>query len=217
MDEVVDLAQLAATCEDYVKRAVGVALDGTQDTLPILDHYVREATRGVSVAGSSSEAPAGDGATANHPGAAGDSAALLGPLVPATGAYFGQLVLKQFAGARFIAHGQDYASYRIEFGPYFLHFNPMGIAHEVITGEDAPGYHAHFAVLDEARPVVEQSLASGLTVRTQDYYSFSVRHETLEQVVAVLSALEEQRRGPARHFPTEVYDSAIGGLAAAKG
>lgn len=213
MDEVVDLAELAATCEDYVKRAVGVALDHTQDTLPVLDHYVREAVRGVH----GSRDPGTGGSEASTAGAAGDTGVLLGPLLPATGAYFGQLVVQRFKGARFVAHGQDYAGYRIEFGPFFLHFNPMGIAHEVITGEDAPGYHAHFAVLDEARPVIEQSLASGLSMRSQDYYSFSVRYETLEHVVAVLSALEEQRPGRTRHFPTEVYESAIGKPAAAKG
>lgn len=196
MDEAVDPAQLAATCVDYVKRAVGLELDYTQDTLPVLDHYIREAARNAGQ---------------------GDRAALLGPLLPTAGAYFGQLAVTRLAGARFVTRGQDYANYRVEFAPFFLHFNPLGIAQEVLACADAPGWHAHFAVLDEAQAVVEQSLAQGLSMRDQDYYSFSVRYETLEQVAATVSALEEQRKGPARHFPTEVYEAAIGKLAAAKG
>lgn len=192
----VDVAELAGACVDYVKRALGLELDYSQDTLPLLDHYLREASK--------------DART--RPGAD----ALLAPLVPAAGAYFGQLAVRLFEGARFHAPGDDYARYRIEFGRFFLHFNPLGIAQEVLTGADAPGWNAHFAMLDEARQVVEQSLSTGMQMRAEDYYTFSVRYETLEQVVAVLAALEEQHKGPARHFPHSVYESALGGPAPAK-
>ena len=188
-----DLAQLASTCVDYVKRSLGVELDFSQDTLPLLDHYLREA-----VADARRE---------------GRDVSVLGPLVPVAGAYFGEVVGHQFGSVHFHAPGEDYANYRVEFRDCFLHFNPLGIAHEVLLAADAPGWHAHFATLDEAQPVVEQSLASGLALSERDYYSFSVRYETLEQLVAVLRALEEQRKGRPRHFPHEVYESALGALA----
>ena len=36
------LRELTAACQRSVQEAVGVPLDGTQDTLPILDHYLSE-------------------------------------------------------------------------------------------------------------------------------------------------------------------------------
>ncbi|MDD9967170.1 MAG: hypothetical protein OXR73_13135 [Myxococcales bacterium] len=190
MNSATDVTELADACVAYVKRSLQLELDYSQDTLPLLDHYLHEA--------------------ANQARTNRTPEAVLAPLIPTAGAYFGQLVVHQFPGCRFHAPGDDYGHYRVEFSPFFLHFNPLGIAHEVLLGEDAPGWHAHFAVLDEAKPVVEQSLSTSLALREQDYYSFSVRYETLEQVVAVLSALEEQRPGPPRTFSADVYEGAVG-------
>jgi hypothetical protein len=39
------VADLAASCIDYVQRSLGVELDYTSDTLPLLDHYLLQASR----------------------------------------------------------------------------------------------------------------------------------------------------------------------------
>jgi hypothetical protein len=180
------LVELAESCVDFVHRALSLPLDYTQDTLPILDHYLRVARKEVR------------------------EAMLLSPLVPTAGAYFGVLLCQQYPDARFVGEGADYENYRVEFGSIFLHVNPVGIAQEVLTASDAPGFHAHFSMLEDQRLIVEQTLTEGLALRDDDYYSFSVRYEMLDHVVAVLAALEGQRADGPRSFGPEVYAAMLG-------
>lgn len=183
--------KLAEGCVYFVEEALQLRLDYTQDTLPILDHYLREASQDEKVAS----------------GAMPEVGALL---APAAGAYFGELVRRSLPDARWHAPGEDFANYRIEFGSFFLHFNPVGVAQEVITGEDAPGWNGHFAMLEAGRKVVEPTLAQGLAMRDADYYSLSVRYETLEQVASVLEAFAKQDAGPRPTYDAAVYAAAAG-------
>ena len=185
------LIDLAENCVNFVKRSLQLPLDYTQDTLPILDHYLR-------VARSETK-----------------KASVLSPLVPAAGAYFGVLLCRQFGGARFVGEGEAYELYRVEFGNFFLHVNPLGIAQEVLTASDAPGWHAHLSMLPDQRVVVEQTLTQGFGLSDQDYYSFSVRYEMIDHVVSVLSALEGQRTHGPRHFGSDVYAAMVGEKAVA--
>src|SRR5262245_61853652 len=127
------IADLADACVRFVHDALGLRLDYTSDTLPILDHYLHEAARG----------------------ARPEVQALL---APAAGAYFGELVRRHMAGARWHAPEADYARYRLEFEPFFLCFNPIGVAMEVVQQADAEGWGAHFGLLDDARSSVEHAL-----------------------------------------------------------
>ena len=186
-----ELLQLADSCVDFVQRALQLPLDYTQDTLPILDHYLRTARKEAK------------------------DASVLAPLVPAVGSYFGVLLCRLFDDARFVGEGEAYEQYRVEFGSLFLHLNPLGIAQEVLTVADAPGWHAHLAMLPDQRVIVEQTLTQGLSLQDQDYYSFSVRYEMIDHVVAVLGALESQRSEGPRHFSSEVYAAMVGAKAVA--
>jgi hypothetical protein len=178
-----EIADLADSCVRFVRDALGLELDYTTDTLPILDHYLRERARGASEA-------------------------VIDLLAPAAGAYFGEVVRRQMAGARWHSPKDDYAAYRLEFDPFFLCFNPIGIAREVLTSRDAEDWGTHFQVLDDARQLVSDALA-GNEVESDDYYTFSVRFETLEQVADLLSGLEEAR-AERRHFGPEVYRAVHG-------
>ena len=176
------IEELAQACVRFVEEALSLKLDYPQDTLPVLDHYLRER-------------------------AAQAEPEVLGLVAPAAGAYFGEVVRRAVPGARWHAPDDDYEHYRIELDPVFLHFNPIAVALEVLARDDVEA--AHFAVLDEARPTVEQALESGAQVRKDDYYTFSVRFEALEQVLDVLAGLEGQRTQP-RRFGPEVYRAACG-------
>ncbi len=178
---------LAASCVKYVKDALGLELDYAPETLPILDHYVR-----------------GKAATAS------DSIREL--LTPTLGAYFGEVVRRHAPGSRWHAPDAAYADYRIEFDPFFLCFNPLGVAAEVLVGDDVEGYGTHFQILDDARPVIEDALAHSLSVSVDDYYSFSVRYETLELVISVLLEIERVSRDTPRRFGPDVYRAAAGEL-----
>jgi hypothetical protein len=173
-----EIGDLANSCVRFVRDAIGLELDYTPDTLPVLDHYLRER-------------------------ASGAADAVIDLLAPAAGAYFGEVVRRQMTGARWYSPKDDYAAHRVEFDPFFLCFNPMGIAREVLTRSDAEDWGAHFQVLDDARELISDALAAH-ELESDDYYTFSVRFETLEQVADLLGGLEETRAAR-RHFGPEVY------------
>lgn len=185
-DEEVPAAieQLSEGCVRFVQQALSLPLDYAPETLPILDHYVRERGR--------------DGRE--------EISALL---APPTGAYFGEVVRRTLGYVRWHSPGDDYDRYRVEFEPFFLSFNPIGIATEVIRQGQVAGPGAFFDVLDEARELLKETLAKHARVPTEDYYTFTMRYEVLEQVADVLFALESARK-ERRHFGPEVYRAARG-------
>jgi hypothetical protein len=177
----------AQACRVFVKEALGIELDYTPETLPLLDHYVRTKAK-----------PASD--------------EVRDLLTPPLGAYFGEVVRRSLdnEGVRWHTPSDDYSNYRLEFEAFFLHFNPLGVALEVLMEEDAEGYGAHFQILDEARPAVEAALAESDSVSEEDYYTFTMRYETLELVVSILLGLETQHAAQPRRFSREVYRAASG-------
>ncbi|HYJ11357.1 MAG TPA: hypothetical protein VEX18_20180 [Polyangiaceae bacterium] len=178
------IAQLSDGCVRFVQQALNLPLDYTPETLPILDHYVRERGR--------------DGRE--------EIAALL---APPTGAYFGEVVRRTLGYVRWHSPGDEYDRYRLELEPFFLSFNPIGVALEIIRQGQVAGPGAHFEVLDEARDLLKETLAKHARVPTEDFYTFTMRYEVLEQVADVLFALESVRK-ERRHFGAEVYRAARG-------
>ena len=178
----------AEACRAFVKEALKLELDYTPDTLPVLDHYVRE----------------------NAKDASGEVRELL---TPTLGAYFGEVVRRSLdaEGVRWHAPGEAFMQYRLEFDAIFLHFNPLGVAVEVMTDDDAEGYGAHFQLLDEARARVEEALEQSESISAEDYYTFTMRFETLELVTSILLGLEQQQPAT-RRFGRDVYRAASGEL-----
>ncbi len=178
------IEQLSEGCVRFVQQALNLPLDYTPETLPILDHYVRERGR--------------------------DGREEIGALLaPPTGAYFGEVVRRTLGYVRWHCPGDDYDRFRIEFEPFFLSFNPIGVATEVIRQGQVAGPGAHFDVLDEARELLKETLQKHARVPTEDFYTFTMRYEVLEQVAEVLFALESARK-ERRHFGPEVYRAARG-------
>lgn len=170
------VADLSDACCRFVEKAVGMAPDFSPETLPVVDHYARtlppDASREV-----------------------------LSLIVPATGAYFGEVVRRSYPGVHWHCPDEDYAAYRLQFERVYLTFNPLGVALEVLTRKDAGDWHAHFDVQARDRPTVEESLQAVRGVREDDYYRFAVRYEAIDQIVHLLQALQEQR-GEAPHALT---------------
>jgi Family of unknown function (DUF6278) len=179
-----EVHELAAACVRFVREALGLELDYTPETLPFLDHYLKER--------------------------AGDAKPEVQALVaPAAGAYFGEVVRRCMSGARWYAPPGDYHGQRLEFEAFFLSFNPTGVATEVLTAADSNGWGAHFQVLDEARSAVAASLETSAAVDAGDYFTLSLRLEVLQQIADVLLSLEDQQPNP-RHFGPDVYRAAEG-------
>lgn len=153
------VAELAEACRRFVEQAVGVALDGTQDTLPLLDHYLKEVPQ---------EAPA----------------EVVDLVVPAAGAYFGEVVRNTLADGNWHAPQNEYEAWQLSFNSCSLRFNPVAVASEVRAGaSDGGGLQLN----PQEQKLAEAALARTQSVDPDDYYRLTVRFEAIEQVYLLLS------------------------------
>jgi hypothetical protein len=183
-DDVQDSApelilELSDACVRFVERAIGIRLDYTADTLPILDHYLQSA-------------------------ASVDRDEIINLVGPAAGAYFGEVVRLQLGAKRW--HLEDeHEGWRLEFEHVFLTFNPVGAALEAIWRHEVEGYGANVAVLPEADASVKDSLERMGDVRPDDYFRLAVRFEVIEQVAELLTEIAAHKNETHRRFGPEVY------------
>jgi len=176
------IIDLVASCMRFVERAVGLPLDFTPDTLPVLDHYLRGARS-----------------------ASRDEITNL--IVPAAGAYFGEVVRRHLGPARWHWDEADPSACRLEFERVFLSFNPLGSALEAIRGSAIPGSGAHFGLLRDEEAMVHAALERMGEVREDDFFRVAVRYEAVEQIVMVLLELGASSGQPFRVFGPDVYDA----------
>lgn len=189
MDTPQHVADLATACVASVKATVGMTLDLSTDTLPVLDHYAH----GVLDASEDE---------------------ILSLTAPMCGAYFGEILRRRFSGFRWHAPKDAFDEWRLELEPAFLYFNPVGIALEVITEADAPGWHPHLGLRPEDREEVERAVALFGDARPSDYYSFAVRSEVLEQAMEALARLVAADEG-SKSYTHGDYAKVVAELAAA--
>ena len=175
------VAELAAACMRFVATKYKVALDGTPDTLSLVDQYVRESREAYK------ERP--------------ESIDLV---APAIGAYLGE-VLRQEFGAEWFAEGSP-ESFRLYFRHVYLAFNPVGIAREAITMEEAEGWHAHLELDPGERDVINERLAAMPEVEEDEYYLPTTRYEVITVVVETLRARAEDSGLGDIDFSREDYD-----------
>ncbi len=157
-----EVAELARACIEFVKKATGMELDYTSETLPVLDHYVRTARDEVT-----------------------GKAELLALVAAPVGAYLGEVARRKFA-ARWFAPPGEHRRFRLELGDVFLSTNPIGAAVEALLLDEAPAWGARFRLRPADEAIAEQALANLPEVDVEDYYAPSSRLETLEIVVEAL-------------------------------
>ena len=150
---------LTVACVTSVKNATGLELDLTQDTLPILDHYLERA-----------QSPAEE---------------IVSLVAPMCGAYFGELLRRHFEDGVWNV-GDDYAQWRLSFKPGSLEINPIGLALQIITRSDASGWGAHLQMAPSVRAKVQRALAVLGSVRDDDFYTFAVQFEGIDQAYRAL-------------------------------
>jgi hypothetical protein len=160
------VAELCAACMRFVASKYKVSLDGTPDTLSLLDQYVRDAREAVRERPESVELVA-----------------------PACGAYLGE-VMRQAFRAEWSAEG-DYASWRLYFSNVFLSFNPLGMGLEAVTMTEAEGWGAHLTLDPGERDEIEERLAAMPQVDEEEYYLPSTRLDVVTAVVETLRARAE--------------------------
>ncbi len=175
------VAELCAACMRYVAGKYKVALDGTPDTLSLVDQYVREAREAYRQRPESLELVA-----------------------PAIGAYLGE-VMRQAFRAEWFADG-THEGWRLYFHHVYLTFNPIGMAREAITMEEAEGYHAHLGLDPAEREAIDERLAGMPAVDEEEYYLPTTRFDVVTVVVETLRARAEASGTGDITFGRDDYD-----------
>jgi hypothetical protein len=150
----------------YVRRALGIQLEYDSNTLPVLDHYLRNVPE--------------------------DQPAALQLVVATSGAYFGEVV-RQRLGGRWELADQE-AEWRIVL-PTGLNFSPVGFVAAAIARADLADLDSEIAAPPRMLPYVQRALARMGEVTIEDYYSLCGRLDTLEHVHEVLVAVAAQMLG----------------------
>ncbi len=151
---------LTVACVTSVKNATGLLLDLTQDTLPILDHYADLA-----------DSPRDE---------------VVSLLAPMCGAYFGELIRRELDDGHWQNLEGSHSEWRLGFDRCSLALNPIGVALEVLLGQEVSEWGAHLETAPSERLRVKEALEVYGDVRDRDYYSFSVRFEAIEQAYRAL-------------------------------
>ncbi|HEY8079624.1 MAG TPA: hypothetical protein VIF62_36085 [Labilithrix sp.] len=175
------VAELVAAASRFVAAKYKVPLDGTPETLSLVDQYVRD----------------GREAVRERPDA-------LELVAPALGAYFGEVVRHAF-GAEWFAEGAHDA-WRLYFTHVYVSFNPIGLAREALTMRDEEGWHAHFEVDPGERDAIDERLRAIPDVDEQEYYLPTTRLEALTIVVETLRARAEASGTGDVRFTKDDYD-----------
>ena len=169
------IAELADSCVRYVERSLGVKLDFTAETLPLLDHYLAEAQKAL-VAQSEADANA--------------AKTTLPLLVHTAGAYFGEIVRRRYPSWWRI-EGSDPMTFRIELETAYLALSPMLFMYEALArglalrGDEAVFEAAQIEMDEEDQKDAAARLAD-LEVDDEEYYAPSTRLEAIDVCVETI-------------------------------
>lgn len=155
--EVLRMADQART---YIQKALEFDVDGTHDTLPVVDHYLNDVPK--------------------------DEAALCDLVASAVGSYFGEIMRDRFGG-NWVATAEDPAGWRLELTSCTLSFFPIAMAYQAIQrGKHEDRYDDGVYVEPEDREGLRQALEMAAPVAEDVYYTLCNRFDTVEYIVELL-------------------------------
>src|SRR5450432_2264297 len=158
---IVDLAQ---ACVRFVEAALGVRLDFTPETLPVLDHYISTRRKELT-----------------------DKPATLGLVARTVGAYFGEVVRHRIACFWHVP-SDDPTAWEIRLMPVYLAFHPVGVAYDAITHGDQDGPTEYLRIEDEDREAIEMRLSELPAATDEEFFLLSTRLEVLDIAVDAIKA-----------------------------
>jgi len=156
--------ELARACVRYVQEAMGMQLDYEPETLPLLDHYLASRRRDL----------------ASRP----DLASLI---ARAAGAYFGEVVRRRVQTFWHVPT-DDPSSWELRAEPVYLSFNPVAVAHDVMSHGDEEGPTSRLELDDEDRDLVEARLAELPAATENEFYSLCTWLEVIDIAVDAAKA-----------------------------
>lgn len=160
---------LSAEARAYVRRALSLELDGTDATLPILDHYLGQVPR--------------------------DPPEIAELVCAAAGCYFGELLRDRFGGD-WIPEGAGPASWRLELAQGALSLQPMALAHKVISRGGEDPFDDTVVVIPPLRQALAEALERLAPLEEEAYYSLAGRFDALETIVDLVVALQREDEEP---------------------
>ncbi len=159
------VSELASSCIRFVHGAVGVQLDFTHETLPVLDHYLRNARAEVQQRPEAAEL-----------------------LTQSLGAYFGMVLAAGFGG-QWRAPSSDVHEWFLYLQPVFLAVNPIGVASDVLfEGGRHDGPSGELRVAASERALIAERLESMPPLPEDEYYTFVARFEAFQVCFDTLRA-----------------------------
>jgi hypothetical protein len=150
--------ELAERTVDFVRRAIGIALDYTPETLPVLDHYLS--------------------------GVPDDNLETVALVAATAGAYFGEVARRTLGGEWGDTEGSP-TEWELVVADG-LRLAPGAFAREAILTTDTG--EAIYDVPDADRAAVEDALDAKGEVAEDEYYSLCGRLETMQLIADVLAA-----------------------------
>lgn len=178
------VAEFAQTCVRYVQTSLGVALDFEPETLPLLDHYLRQAQKDAL-----------------------DRPETIPLLATVAGSYLGELLRRRHGGT-WTVEGDDAETWSLQLLDAPVTVLPVVLAREAITGVADPEL-APIQIADDLRQDVTDHLADLPDVSEEEFLSPSTRVEVIDIAVDLLRAHKAVRRGQALDGVAGVIEEAL--------
>ncbi len=152
--------ELCESTIGFVSRSLNMVLDYTPETLPVLDHYLRQVPLDVE--------------------------GTIELVAVAAGVYFGEVARRSFGGTWQFDETKPHGTWRVDL-PGRVSFAPVSYATSAILCEDATD-DGELVVPQKMTAMVEAALEAKGEVRIDEYYSLSGRLEVLNYVVELCVA-----------------------------
>lgn len=169
--------RMAEEARTFIQKALQFEVDGTHDTLPVVDHYLSDVPR--------------------------DQAEICELVASAVGSYFGELTRARFGGD-WVLDSEDPASWRLELSSCTLSFSPVAMAYQAISqGQNKDRYDDGVQVELEDREGLRQALDLAPPVSTELYYTLCNRFDTLEYIVELLMGRRARNKDDEQKEPQD--------------
>jgi len=177
-----EIVELVVACVNFVRDALGIELDFTPETLPILDHYLLIARESLA-----------------------DRIELRELVWRCAGAYFGELVRRRYNGFWSLPN-PDVHTWRLNQRRVLLSFNPVGVVAEAMAGSDkSDGPTGAMRLARADQDEVARRLAEVPPLPEDQFYLLSTRLEVIDTVVEHLRIRLDQNDQADIEFDPDDY------------
>jgi hypothetical protein len=163
-----EVLRLAQQARSFIQTALQFEVDGTHNTLPVVDHYLSDVPK--------------------------DEAEICDLVACAVGSYFGELTRERFGG-NWVLNSDDPAGWRLELTSCTVSFFPVAMAYQAIGhGRNKDRYDDDVFVEPEDTEGLRQALDLVTPVSTEEYYTLCNRFDTLEYIVDLLMGRRAKKK-----------------------